>query len=388
MDVDTETVIGVIGVIVGIVVLFVMLGACLDLRREHMTAGSKAKYFSFTVHLLLPTFDLFSDIAYFLTSKLASLLILTAMPLFYVVPVGLFVRRLIKYRAYPRAFYVPRRFIFLCAAKYSFRGPPYTVKSAGDHWIISPHYYCDAWSNANSNSRGISDQPVAPEGGTTPPYELADGCKNRKRCLLASVEFVQLGGCLFNIVLWALYVILQIVYVVLMVVVVAVQLLALTLVWSILGVVLFWTKADAIGGVWSLWFYVWTAGNEEFVAEFETPDLVIDTAVLNGTLFMHFLWEAVPHLIIQSYNNNAVHEPWTALKILSVMSSVYQIVAGIYTFIYLRYGCLWGIERVPLENIPQTLSCGCFDLVKLPPAKKIKPLPYSDATNRLQYLRN
>ena len=72
--------------------------------------------------------------------------------------------------------------------------------------------------------------------------------------------------------------------------------------------VLLWTKADAIGGVWSLWFYIWT-GVDDFAAEFAAPDLIIDTAVLNGSLVMHFLWEAIPHLILQSYNNTAIHEP-------------------------------------------------------------------------------
>ena len=98
--------------------------------------------------------------------------------------------------------------------------------------------------------------------------------------------------------------------------------------------------------------------------------------MLNGSLVMHFLWEAIPHLILQSYNNTAIHEPWTAFKLFSVASSAYQVLGGLYTYVYLRHGSLWDIDTVELEDIPQTLSCLVCDLVRLPPAKKTRPLPF------------
>lgn len=91
----------------------------------------------------------------------------------------------------------------------------------------------------------------------------------------------------------------------------------LLLPWFILGIFLFQSKVWSIGPVWNFWVTRWTGSDR-----FNQPDkVIIDTGLLNESLFSEFLMETLPQLIIQSFNNQLTNL-WTPIGYFSAALSV------------------------------------------------------------------
>jgi len=372
----------VVGIVVAVALViagFVVYGAVMDMLRSQNRLHVRLLYFAFLVDLVLPIIDVFTDFYYLLTAKFAHVSILVIMDLSYAVPSSMFVRRLWRYGFYPALLYRPKRIWFLCLAKYVFEGHERTKE--GQHWVWSPHFYEDAFANAARPSEGNQPAP-APEQRRPPQpqYRLIIEHENRRLCPLCAVDHGDVSRVLLSAVLWVFYIALQAAFLIVVSVLLLLQVVLFVPIWWFFGVVLFWAKADAMTSVWNIWLYVWT-GSHKFDARFdpETDEdgrrFMVDTRVLNGSMFLHFMYEAIPHLILQSVNNMLIHEPWSAFKVFSTMLSAYHVIAGMYLFVNMRYGCLWGNRSVPLEEIPQILSVFGLTLLQLPAARKSHPLP-------------
>jgi hypothetical protein len=94
----------------------------------------------------------------------------------------------------------------------------------------------------------------------------------------------------------------QAAYIAIMVVIIALQVFIFLPIWFGSGVILLWTKADSLRGVWDLWYIVWTLSREFDSDEF-------DSHILNGSLFAHFILESIPNMTIQIVNNIQLQAP-------------------------------------------------------------------------------
>ena len=98
----------------------------------------------------------------------------------------------------------------------------------------------------------------------------------------------------------------QAAYIAIMVVIIALQVFIFLPIWFGTGVILLWTKADAMRGVWDVWYFVWTMSRE-----FDSDEnVVVDTHILNGSLFAHFILESIPNMTIQIVNNIQLQAPY------------------------------------------------------------------------------
>ena len=78
------------------------------------------------------------------------------------------------------------------------------------------------------------------------------------------------------------------------------------------------------------------------------PNTLVDTGDFNYSVFLHFLVESIPGIIIQAINNTLLGQ-WTGLAIFSMVCSGFMILNGLYAFVYYRY--MKG-RRVPVWQIP------------------------------------
>jgi len=124
--------------------------------------------------------------------------------------------------------------------------------------------------------------------------------------------------------------------------------------WLALGFFLHQTKVIAIGRVWTLWFRVWTG-----TRYFDLPSL-IDTGIMNESLFAEFVSETLPQLVVQITNNQLMNL-WTPIGIFSSLLSIFMAASGVYRFVYWRF-----ILGVPYEDVPIELSFGPGFTVKIP----------------------
>ena len=132
-----------------------------------------------------------------------------------------------------------------------------------------------------------------------------------------------------------------------------------------MGVLLFWLKLDALEVCWNFFFKVWnpefcvtgySEGDNSGVFERslnvedanDSPRFYIDTAVLNGTLIMHLLFELIPQMVIQILNNSLL-EKWTVIAVASVVFSIIPL-AGTLHSLYQKW-----VNGVSSRDLPQGL---------------------------------
>jgi hypothetical protein len=96
--------------------------------------------------------------------------------------------------------------------------------------------------------------------------------------------------------------------------------------------VLQFAKTLTLGKVWNFWITAWTGD-----ASLADTTLFVDTAELNFCFLLAFVFEAVPHLLIQTTNNQLLGK-WTTLEIFSVSMSAITVLNGIYK-LYFHTSC-------------------------------------------------
>lgn len=121
------------------------------------------------------------------------------------------------------------------------------------------------------------------------------------------------------------------------------------IVWLIVGMLLQVTKILAVGRVWNFWFRVWT-GDETYSIP---SDIIVDTEDFNGSQLIQFLFESIPQLIVQLFNSLYSHS-LDNLGILSIVTSGFMVINGLYVYIYYRYffksDANLGLKDVPLDK--------------------------------------
>ena len=71
--------------------------------------------------------------------------------------------------------------------------------------------------------------------------------------------------------------------------------------WLFLGFYLYQIKMLSVGQVWTHWFRVWRCKDE---GRLDSRALV-DTEVMNEALFSAFVFETIPHLVLQAASHTA-----------------------------------------------------------------------------------
>jgi len=364
-----------LGIVLAVVTLTVFFGTFGSIRRMVKNSGNvpvvnRPKRFLisiyFFIHLLFPVFDLLSDLFYFSVTLFYSTKMFYIMATYFIFssiicPIYMMFSRLVQYGAGPRFLYSQNRLIWLCFAKYKYTGHPMTRD--GEYWNFAPHYYADTWKRVGGDYTYASTM------------RLVDLHHGRRLCMLASPDHSDLASAIGNFVVIIFYVALQIVSIPLYFATYILQVLFLFF-WFFVGAFLLWTKVDAMGTVWTTWFYYWTWSND-FAAVFEDPNVFIDTEVLNSTMCTHCLLHSAPHFILQVINNTYIKQPWGLFALVSSGLSGYLIASGVYLYIYHRCCSSLGVLRSELKDVPQILSLGC-KIWTLPPALKIRPRKIAD----------
>jgi hypothetical protein len=101
--------------------------------------------------------------------------------------------------------------------------------------------------------------------------------------------------------------------------------------WLLIGTFLYQSKILSIGIIWNLWFSFWTGtttGNYFTV-------MAIDTRVFNKSLLTEFLFESLPQLSIQAYNNTQLQK-WSLLSYISTIFSLFMTLDGIWRISYYK----------------------------------------------------
>jgi len=340
------------------------MASMISLRRTHMLIS-----LYFFIHLLLPLVDLLTDINYLLENLFFSSAMFYVMLVYIVIsaiviPMYQLSVRLVQYGATPRFYYTQNRLIWLCFAKYKYTN--HISTEDGEYWDYAPHYYTDTWRGW----KGDFGDMLHSDGDTS--KVLVDTHQGRKLCWFVVSDHIDIGGALLNLIMIIVYFTLQIASIPLYICSLLVQFM-FTVFWFFIGVILLWTKVDAMGTVWTTWFHYWT-WSDDFAAEFEDPNVAIDTEVFNGSMFMHCFFHSIPHILLQVINNTLVRKPWRWYAILSAAMSGYLIASGVYIFMYHRFCRVFGVRKSELEDVPQILSVIGFKLLTLTPAKKSRPL--------------
>lgn len=119
------------------------------------------------------------------------------------------------------------------------------------------------------------------------------------------------------------------------------------MVWLVVGMVMQVIKVIAVGRVWNVWFQVWT-GDESFSIP---SSIIVDTEDFNGSQLIQFLCESIPNLVLQLLNSLLMEGRLDTLTILSIVSSGFMVINGIYIYIYYRYFYKQG-QRMGFKDIP------------------------------------
>ncbi len=95
------------------------------------------------------------------------------------------------------------------------------------------------------------------------------------------------------------------------------------------------------------WLRVWNADNFEIVT---TDSSAIDTGHLNRGLLSEFVFETLPQLVLQIFNNTNT-KIWTTSGYFSTCFSIFSTLNGIYKYIY------WvGYKGISIDDVPVTVN--------------------------------
>jgi hypothetical protein len=107
-----------------------------------------------------------------------------------------------------------------------------------------------------------------------------------------------------------------------------------SLVWLFFGFFLYQIKALSIGSVWSVWFRVWRRRDNGK----HDSKVLVDTAIMNESLFAEFISETCPQLVIQSINSSFCGTLSNITAVFSICLSVFMAINGIYRYWYYNLG--------------------------------------------------
>ena len=235
--------------------------------------------------LIFPLLDIFTDLAYLLSSKFYDVSIFILLILCFLHPLPLFLYLLIKHRAFPTAIYYA--------------------------W----------WLSSSTTAAEIADGRISIAEGDHVPYPTIYG--HRFSLVFVCETHHNVYALAFEMLTWCVAVLFQVFWLVLLP-------FALVL-WLVLGIFLHMTKLLAVSRIWNFWFYCWTA-----TRDFEdVGGGIVDTKDLNHGLVVQFFLETAPQLILQATNNTLL-DSWLSspIVIFSFIMSVIMTLNVIYQYAY------------------------------------------------------
>jgi len=115
-------------------------------------------------------------------------------------------------------------------------------------------------------------------------------------------------------------------------------------VWIFFGLTLYSTNSFANANVQRFWVSIWTG------FECETCGAEhVDVHTLNESIFSEIIFEAIPQLGLQVYNNNFL-DAWTQAGYISAATSLLCSLNGIYRIIF--YKCYLKINMIDVPFVP------------------------------------
>ena len=292
--------------------------------------------------MVFPALDVLTDLVYLLISRFYNITVFVLCVLFFLHPAPMFCQKLYRYRALPYSI----RYIWWIGASTSFAARAAIVEKDTTNPITGSLVGGDG-SGGSSRGDGVGQVGGEDALGDHIPYPTILG---RRFSLLISFEHHDnLYVVVLELLTWAVAIALQ-----------AFTFLALPaflVFWFFVGVFLQMTKTIAMGTVWNIWFYVWTGYDL-----WQDTEGTVDTEDLNYGLLSQFVFETVPHIILQSVNNTLlgllyifvvcyiycvfmyiffcpdwfVSGTWVSdpIAILSLVMSVFMAAATIYKYVY------------------------------------------------------
>jgi hypothetical protein len=282
--------------------------------------------------LVVPFFDLCTDVAYLAISPFYSVYIFVLCVVCFFHPVILFVLQLCQLRALPTSL----RFIWwLGSAQSAGSGNEGGGECEGASARSSEGERQAAKGEAGAEaSRG----DFIPYPTITYPRGAGDVVTSRFALVLAFDVHDTLLTVSFEVAVWCVAVALQ--------ALTLVALPACLLVWLVVGMILQLTQTITLSPLWNMWFLLWT-GDDRFC---DTGPGGVDTEALNFGILHHFLLEAVPGLALQVANNTLM-QSWTEdpVAIMSVCMSAVMCLSVLYKYLY--HSALHA-EAVGVKNVP------------------------------------
>ena len=252
----------------------------------------------FTMLILgtFPLLDILSDMIYILSVKFWNFELFLCAVIFFVIPSSMFVRMLVRIKAYPRMI--------------KFVG----VEIIGDQYI---------WLSVSRDGSPLI---------------------NGERSTLSFEEHDGMDKVLWYWSFWLVLIALQVIFLIVCSLWYLVQ-ATLLIVWLFAGLVLYQTKMLAIGKVWNSWFSTWTQSNDL------DKEISLDASVLNESMFHEFMLETVPQIAIQSLNNLLIYNGnYPIISQFSLAMSLVIAINGIYRY---GYYLLW--RGIKFDEIPLPL---------------------------------
>ena len=119
--------------------------------------------------------------------------------------------------------------------------------------------------------------------------------------------------------------------------------------WFVVGSFLHNSHTMSVARIRRLWYWVWNG------LLTPKPKGRVDVRVLNRALFSGFVLEALPQLLIQIYNSNAIGG-FGYVAVFSIVLSALMTMAGVYKFVYWKYyrGVEW--QDIPVVAIVPNVS--------------------------------
>lgn len=286
-----------VGVDLSTVYLIVVGVVCFAVYLAGMAVARKPEVLVFTI---FPALDIISDVLYFLQTSFYNRALLGMCLFFIIVPNAMFVRTLVQIGAvwphiiipYP-TWMVDETFLWLGIENGLplYKGERMSFSLSHHDTILKLTFYWVSWV----------------------VLLLAQG-----------ISLLVLG------ILWLPYMGVQIPFSVL---------------WLFFGFFLSQVKLMAVGTVWTYWHRVWRRADNGK----QDSKVVIDTGILNESLFAEFCLETCPQILIQSMNNYATNNLSSGIAIFSIALSVFMAANGVYRYLYFTQYLNYHFEDVPLE---------------------------------------
>ena len=300
------------------------------------------------IHLLFPTFDVISDLAYILETRFHNPAIFICSLIFMCWSLYLLVWSLIKRNAVPTL-----------------------TKPFG--FDLKKNMF---WLGYKTDANHYTDVNTGLTQGDDLPLPTIHG---KLFIIISFQDNSNLFAIIHHLIMWVLAIMFQSITILLCILLFFVHVGVLP-VWFMLGLFLQTFKLMSLISISNVWYFVWTGSNE-----LEETELAIDTEELNKNILYELLFESFPQIIFQVINNTLLNY-WSPLAITSLFFSGFMVLNNTYRFCYYLYLVKqpWRLVDIPINVEFKLLGCFHYTGDPLPPGKRSKKIGGTEDGNNSQ----